>query len=213
MLDMSAAVRATAAIYPTALSFQAGDGAPNIQRSLIISNVGTAAASFQLSAVAAGGGPAPAVGTDSVNLDPGGSAQVSVTFSASALAPGAYEGFIRIADPNTGIEAHVPYWYAVRSDVPKFITVLNVQDGANPSASVRDAVLFRITDASGVAIRSIEPVVTVLSGDGTLSSVSSRDFFIPGSYGITLRLGPRRGANVVRIQAGDVVKDVSISSR
>ena len=91
--------------------------------------------------------------------------------------------------------------------------MLDVQDGRSPLASVRDAVLVRVTDASGVAMPNIEPVVTVVSGGGELSSVSSRDRFIPGAFGITLRLGPRRGANVVRIQAGDVVKEVSISTR
>jgi subtilisin family serine protease len=213
MLDMSAAIRGTAAAYPTSLSFQAGGGDPNVSRSLSISNVGTSSTVFQLSAVPAGGGPAPAIGTDSITLDPGASAQVGVTFSGSSLAPGAYEGFIRVSDTATGLEMHVPYWYAVRSESPKYITVLDVQNGGSPLASVKDAIVFRITDLSGVLITSIDPVVTVVSGGGELSSVSSRDRFIPGAFGITLRLGPRRGSNVVRIQAGDVVKEVAVSSR
>ena len=117
-----------------------------------------------------------------------------------------------MSDTATGLEAHVPYWYAVRSESPKYITVLDVE-GGSPSAAVRDAILFRVTDASGVAMTNIDPVVTVVSGGGELSSVSSRDRFIPGAYGITLRLGPRRGSNVVRIQEGDITKEVSVSAR
>ena len=213
ILDLAAALRATATAFPTAVSFEAGDGDPNIARSLTISNVGTASTVFQLAAIPAAGGFGPALGADRVSLDRGGSAEISLNFSGSHLAAGQYEGFIRVTDTSTGVESHVPYWYAVRSDTPKYITILDVQDGASPSASVRDAIVFRITDASGVPIKNIEPVVTVVSGGGDLSSVSSRDRLIPGAFGITLRLGPGRGSNVVRIQAGDVIKEVNVASR
>ena len=155
----------------------------------------------------------PALDVDSFSLDPGGSAQLRVTLSAASLAPGQYEGFIRVFDTSSGSETHVPYWYAVPSDIPKYITVLDVHDGSSPGASVTDAVLFRITDASGIALTNVEPEVTVVSGGGFLSSVKSRDRFIPGAFGVTLRLGPRRGSNVVRIQAGGVTREVTISSR
>jgi len=106
----------------------------------------------------------------------------------------------------------VPYWYGIRSDSPKYITILDVRNGT-PSQSVRDAVLFRVTDASGIPLTDIEPVVTVVSGGAALTSVTSRDRLIPGAFGITLRLGPVRGSNRVRIQAGDVIKEVTLTSR
>src|SRR4030095_9821982 len=46
MLDMSAAMRGTATAFPTALSFQAGDGNPNLSRILTITNVGATSAVF-----------------------------------------------------------------------------------------------------------------------------------------------------------------------
>jgi len=213
ILDMSAALRGTATAFPTALSFQVGGADPAITRSLTISNSGTASTVFQLSAAPASGGPVPALAADSLALEPGASASIDVNFNASALAPGQYEGFIRVTDTSTGVEMRVPYWYAIRSDAPKYITVIDVVNGRRPSESVRDAVLFRITDASGIPLTDIEPVVTVVSGGGDLSSVNSRDRFIPGAFGITLRLGPNRGPNKVRIQAGDVVKEVTLTSR
>ncbi len=211
ILNLSAALRGTAAAFPTALSFQVGDGNPNLSQSLTISNVGTAATVFRLIASAAAGGPAPALSVDTLGLDPGASAQVGINFTASALPAGPYEGSIRVADTSTGTEMHVPYWYAVSSGVPKYITVLDQQQsGGRPLSTLSDAVLFRVTDASGIALTNIEPEVTVVSGTATVTSVNSRNSFVPGEFAVTLRLGLGRGSNVVRIQAGDVIKEVTI---
>jgi hypothetical protein len=70
-------------------------------------------------------------------------------------------------------------------------------------------VLFRVTDASGLPLTNIEPAVTI-TGDAELTSVNSRDRLVPGAFGITLRLGVRRSGNVIKIQVGDVVKEVTI---
>jgi hypothetical protein len=210
VLNLSDALRGTAAAFPTALSFRVGDGNPNLSQSLTISNVGTAATVFRLIVSPAAGGPAPALSVDTLSLDPGASAQIGVNFTASALPAGPYEGSIQVSDTSTGAEMHVPYWYAVSLGTPKHITVLDLQSGGRPLSSVRDAVVFRVTDASGIALTNIEPVVTVVSGDATVNSVSSRNSFVPGEFGVTLRLGPARGSNVVRIQAGDIIKEVTI---
>ena len=148
---------------------------------------------------------------DSLSLDPGASADIALTLSASNLAPGQYEGFIRVTDTATGLESRVPYWYAVRSDTPKYITIIDAITSGSANRSLRDAVLFRITDASGIPLPDFDPVVTVVSGSAIPVSVSSRDSEIPGAFGLTLRLG--RGANVIRIQAGDVTKDLTLSGR
>jgi minor extracellular serine protease Vpr len=213
ILNMAAALNATAAATPAELSFQVGDGNPNLLQSLTISNLGSSSTVFQLAAMPRGGTPVPALSQDSISLDPGASAQIVVNFSASALGPGQYEGYIRVADTSTGSEAHVPYWYAVPSNTPAFITVLNAdQSGAVQAQSGQDSVLFRVTDASGIALTNIQPVVTVVSGTGVLSSVNSRNSLIPGAFGINLRLGTRRTTTVVRIQAGDITQDVPVSN-
>ena len=212
ILNMAAALNATAAATPAELSFQVGDGNPNLSRSLTISNLGSSSTVFQLTAMPRSGAPAPALSTSAISLDPGASAQVAVNFSASALGPGQYEGYIRVADTTTGFEAHVPYWYAVPSNTPAFITVLNASQGAVQTQSGQDSVLFRVTDASGIALTNIQPVVTVISGTGVLSSVNSRNSLIPGAFGINLRLGARRTTTVVRIQAGDISQDVPVSN-
>jgi subtilisin family serine protease len=212
ILNMAAALNATAAAAPTELSFQVGDGNPNLSQSLTITNLGAGSTVFQLAAVPRANAPAPALSSSAINLDPGASAQIAVTFSASALGPGQYEGTILVADTSTGLAAHVPYWYGVHSNTPAFITVLNANQGAVQAQSGQDSVLFRVTDASGIALTNIQPVVTVVSGSGVLNGVNSRNSLIPGAFGINLRLGARRSTTVVQIQAGDITLQVPVSN-
>jgi minor extracellular serine protease Vpr len=212
ILNVAAALNASATTSPASLSFQVGDGNPNLSRSLTITNVGAQSTNFELAAVPRPGSPTPALSVSSISLDPTSSAQVSVNFSASALAPGQYEGYIRISDTTTGAEAHVPYWYGVPANTPAHITILNASQGTVQATSGQDAVLFRITDASGIPVTDIKPTVSIVSGASTFSSVNSRDSVIPGAFGVNLRLGTRKGTSVVRIQAGDIVTDVSVSN-
>jgi minor extracellular serine protease Vpr len=212
-LDVGAALRATATAVPASLNFQAGGPDADIARDLTVTNIGAGHSTFQLTAVASEGAPIPALEIESIDLDPGASARIAVRFAAFSLAPGQYEGLIRITDTATGAESRVPYWYAVRSEEPKYITVLDVRESGSPLATLRDAVLFRITDPSGLPIAGLEPVASVVSGGGLLVNLRSIDDRIPGAFSLTLRLGARRGANVVRIEAGGVTRDVTVTSR
>ena len=54
-----------------------------------------------------------------------------------------------------------------------YITVLNISRNARPNQSVSDAVLFRMTDIAGIAVTSVQPEVTVVSGGGVVNSVSN----------------------------------------
>ena len=84
-LDVSAALRSTAAMSPVSISFGIGAGTASVSRSLTISNVGTASETYQLSAVATGSAPIPALSSNSITLDPGASASVTLNFPASGL--------------------------------------------------------------------------------------------------------------------------------
>ncbi len=212
ILNMAASLNATVTAAPASLSFQVGDGNPNLSRSLTITNMSASSTVFELAAIPRLGSPIPSLSVSSIRMDPSVSAPVGVSFSASALAPGQYEGYIRVSDTSTGAEAHIPYWYAVPSSTPAHITILNASQGGVIAQSGQNAVLFRVTDAAGIAVTNIQPVVTVVSGASTLNSVNSRDSIIPGAFGINLRLGTRRGTSVVRIQAGDIVTDVPVSN-
>ena len=162
------------------------------------------AESYSLSVAPRDPGPAPVLGVSAVTLEPGKSANVPVSFAATGLAPGQYEGFVKISGTNSAVEGRAPYWYAVASTVPAHISPLSVKDEAQAGSRVSDAFYFRVTDASGIVLPNSQPTVTVVSGGGSVISTTSLDRQYPGVFSATVRLGATRGDNVFRIAAGDV---------
>jgi minor extracellular serine protease Vpr len=213
LLDLSAALRSTAAMSPVSLSFGSGASDFGFSRNLTISNIGAAAETFQLSVVQRDGGPAAGLSTSNLPLDPGASAAVAVNFTGSSVQPGQYEGYISVQGTNSGVESRVPFWYGIASDSPRNITVPYVRDNLKPDTTVSDAILFRVTDASGLVPTKLEPTAKMLGEGSEVLGVISRNSVSPGLYGIRLHLGPIAGRNTVRIQAGDVVTDVEIVAR
>ena len=211
ILDAQAALHSPVTAYPTSLSFGAGGTDPSVSQVLHITNVGAAAETFVFAATGAGGAPVPAAAAGTVDLDPGAYADVPVSWNASGLAAGTYEGALTVTALSSGTQIHVPYWYAVTSGTPARITVLDSITSARRASVQQDAVLFRVTDASGVVLPDVQPQVTVVSGGGTVGYVSSYDADVPGVFGITLRLGFTAGTNVFRIQVGTATVDVSIT--
>jgi minor extracellular serine protease Vpr len=212
ILNMFNAVNAVAAVAPVAVDFFVGDGNPTVARTLTVSNVGAVSTTFVLSVVPQNGGPAPQLTPASLDLAPGQAARINVNLTATALPPGQYQGSILVADTSTGLTIKAPYWYAVRSNVPSQITVLLVSTGDGRGLQVENAVLFRVTDTSGIALTNIQPVATIASGPGTVTSVDSQDSVIPGSYSVTIRGLQASMKTVVTVQAGDVSMNVTIPS-
>lgn len=210
ILNLDAAVQTTVAAYPTSLNYRVGNGVINSSRILTLSNLGTAPDTYQISVVPFVLGVAPALAMRSMRVDGRKSGSVAVQFSAMALAPGEYQGFLVVQGQQPGSTIRVPYWYAVPSDIAKFVNVL----GSAPSAPVRSAlagaILVQVLDASGIPMGNITPTVTVVSGGGRVLNVSSDDLILPGSYLVDVLLGPNPGDNVFRIQVGEITKDVTI---
>src|SRR5262249_20612905 len=155
------------------------------------------------------GGPAPDLGSSSVTIQPGQSASIPVNFTASGLASGQYEGFVRIRGTVSGVEERVPYWYGVASDKPKTITplfVVGFDDSSQPraGATVNNAIYFRVTDASGIVLPNIQPTVDVVSGGGAVIRTTSLDRQFPGVFSVSVRLGVRRGDNIFSVTVGDL---------
>ena len=171
-----------------------------LSQTLTISNVGTAAESYSLAVAPRNAGQtAPALGSATVTVQPGQSATVPVTFTGSNLAAGAYEGFVTIRGSQSGIQERVPYWYGISSDTPATITPLFVMendDDETPNAGARipDAIEFLVTDASGIILTDVQPKVTAVQGGGSVINVVSIDSQTPGAFSVTVRLGPRVGA-------------------
>ncbi|MBV6432590.1 MAG: hypothetical protein IANPNBLG_02732 [Bryobacteraceae bacterium] len=206
-LNLDAALKATLAAVPRSLSFGQGAAGVNKTMSFNLVNLGPAADTLQLSIQSIDGVVIPALSTASVPLASGQSAPVNLTLSAGSLAPGEYQGFVRVRGTATNSEIRIPYWYGVASAVPRFIKVSAVEA---PAGSPRNnLIFFRITDAIGVPIRTT-PTVQVLSGGATNPQLfrldHSRDLF-----GASAIPSPTPGVSLFRITLGGLTRDVLVN--
>ncbi len=215
MLDLSAAALAQVAVSPSSISLGVGPDTVQLSARLRISNLGYAGDTFQITVTPSGSGPAPAPSTTSVALDPDTYFDLPLTFTASGLAAGRYEGFITIQGTGSGPAARIPYWYAVASTTPAHITVLYTASPAPAAAAVvNGAILFRLTDASGIVVSGITPQVTATSGGGSVLGVGSADSYSPGVWSVDVQMGPSAAtANVFTITAGGLSQPVTITSQ
>lgn len=217
VLDVLAAINATAALSPISLSFGAGSDTVNSTQNINITNIGGAADTFQLAVVPRdANAPAPQLSTGSVQLAPGASTTISVAFQGSGMTTGQYEGAITVQSTLTGVTSHVSYWYAVAGTDPAHITVLyNAStDAPQPSGTqVQDAIVFRITDASGLPLGGVSPVVKSTTTGARVVAISPLDGYVPGAFALTARLSPTPGANNFQIQAGNVTLQVTITGQ
>src|SRR5205085_7132189 len=105
---------------------------------------------FTIKGVPTGDSPAPALSTTSVPLGPNASQQVPIAWNATGLAPGEYQGYLKVSSTASSNSATIPYWFAVPGSTPAGITVL-YQDNFDPARSVStQAVVFRVVDAAGL---------------------------------------------------------------
>jgi minor extracellular serine protease Vpr len=204
-LDLDAALRTTLTASPASLSF------PNeLTRALSLSNLGPTPAVLSLSAVPLGDGPSPTLSASSLVLDPGGTATLTVTLSAAGLPSGIYQGFLHIRDDaNNGLR--VPYWYAVASSEPRYITLLTSALQGAPEATVQ--IPFRVTDLAGLTLSATQPQAAALAGGGQVLSITSLDPLFPGVWNLEARLGATPGNNVFAIEAAGLRKEVVIEAR
>ncbi|MBL8176118.1 MAG: hypothetical protein JNK48_15685, partial [Bryobacterales bacterium] len=212
-LDVEASLAAQVTASPVSLSFGAGAADVEVSKSLTFANVSAEAGTFLIGAETRAGAPVLNFDRSTVDLGAGASAELGVTLRASGLAAGTHEGVVTLTNVSTGASMRVPYWYAVRSREPAHIAILEATASGRRGSLRRDAVLLRVTESSGVAITDAPITVTAMSGGGGGVDVVSYDSEIPGLYGITVQLGPAAGANVFRIQAGEVFTLVTITGQ
>jgi subtilisin family serine protease len=210
-LDCGAALAGTIAASPTSLGFGAGGGALDASSTLTVTNLGTASDTFSITPAPSGDDAPPVPSANTLELAPGASGSVTLSWSASALAPGAHEGQIRVRGAVSGAQIRIPYWYGVVSGVPARVTVLDVITSGRRTSSQPNAIRFRVTDSAGMPVTGIQPQVSAVSGDGAVLAVLSQDRSVPGLFSINLRLGATAGTETYRIQAGDASVDVSIT--
>jgi hypothetical protein len=210
LVNVLAALNATAVVSPVTLGFGAGTGASYTpQQNLTVTNVGSVRDTFQLNVLPATPGPAlPTLGQSTVTLDPGAAASIQVIFLASALAPGQYEGVITVQGTQSNVITRVPYWYGAPTGVPAHITVLeNPSTGGPLAAGSRTEVIFRVTDATGLPVTTLLPVASSVSGGGSVIGLTPYAF---GYNSFALSVQVSSGTNIFQIQVGPLTLQVSV---
>ena len=211
VLDASAAVRSTVTVWPLALNFGSGGSDVQATQTLTITNVGGTAEQFQLGVFPRDAGPAPLLPAGVVQLEPQASSSLSLSFSGTRLDPGQYEGFVVVESTKSGVQTRIPYWYGVASGTPQYITTLRKAASLTVGSTTSNAIIFRIMDGSGIPLITTQPVVTVVSGNGRVVRVRVLDGNSPGAFAVSLAAG-QAGANVFRIEAGPISKDVTFDA-
>jgi len=210
VLNVDGAVSATILASPTSINFGVGGATAALTRTLTIKNLSSTADTFTITPVARGENPAPSLATNKIQLDAGAAQEITVELNQADLAAGAYQGVLRIQGTQGQVNCTVPYWYAVSNGVAGNIRIVSSAVTGVPGQILSSGILFQITEASGVPVSNLEPVVTVAAGDGTVRAVQNLDLISPALYRVNLRLGPAAGDNIFRITAGEVTRDVVI---
>jgi hypothetical protein len=66
-------------------------------------------------------------------------------------------------------------------------------------------IYFRVHDKAGLVLTEAAPVVTPVSGGGTVSTIGNASRTFPNSWVLTYRTGPQAGPNVFQIRVGEEV--------
>ncbi len=210
-LNLDRALATTITAIPATISF--GDTTGELEKRLIISNLGTQPETLTITAQPFDGGPPPNAAPASFTLAPGASRAVTVTLVPPGPPAGEHQGFLWIRGGSTDAEIHVPYWYAITSDEPATLTIVHLTEEGPAGELLNRAIGIRLTDAAGVPIVRVLPRVTSVSGGGTVQSVVSADQRSPGLFEVSVRLGAVAGPNVFRIEAGSLSKEVTIEGQ
>jgi hypothetical protein len=209
-LDLEAAMRSTITAQPTSVSFGVTSGTVQGVRVLTIQNIGGAEETYTVSAIPRRGGVAPMVAMPTVRLAAGATESIHIAFTAADLAAGAYDGHIVIQGTRSATRTRVPYWLGIGPGDPALIRIVYSEEEGRAGGTVRDAVLFQVLDANGIPVTSVEPVITAIRGDGTSRTIFSIDDEVPGGYVANVQLGPEPGANIFRIEVGELAATFTI---
>jgi len=208
LMNVDAALKATATAFPTSVSFGAGGSSADVLRELSITNVGAGQDTFTIAVVPHAGSPEAQMSINSFTLAPKAARSIALRWSHANLEPGEYQGVFVVRGTASDAELRIPYWYAVSTRAPRYLSVFSTPTSGVTNSS--QSFNVRVTDAVGVILAEVEPEATVDSGDGFVTSVRSVDDLYPGMYRVTVRLGPFPGPNVFLLRAGDVTRRISI---
>ncbi|MBS1831386.1 MAG: S8 family serine peptidase, partial [Acidobacteria bacterium] len=171
-MNLDAAVRSTAAVWPVSLSFGGGTKNPgDRKRTLAVTNVSDDAETFTIKASPISG-VTPQLSQDTLTLGGKSTTSITVSISGEELAAGSHHGFLLLKGTRNEIELRIPYWYGVASNEVGSIALL--VEAAYPAVgSSRQSIYFRITDTSGQGLNDAAPDIAVETSGGLVDSITA----------------------------------------
>ncbi len=206
VLDLENAMRSTVAAAPVSVSFGSGSGSIDLTREFVLRNLGTTDTEYELSLETAANSQ-PELSVTNLAVPAGGSGTASLAWKVDGLAPGAYEGFVKVVDRSTLIESRIPYWHGVTGGAAAALTEI----GTNPATIYADSVFyvfFRLHDDAGLPVTA-RPVVTPIYGGATVISLSASSYY-PNTWVLRALGGPVAGWSIFQVQSGDVALSLAV---
>lgn len=169
LLDMEAAVNATAVFFPSSLSFgvHSYDGTLSLQRTLTVRNISNASDQFTFGFEPVVAGPSVSFSSNSTGtMSSGASANIIVVLQSSAPSTGGFQGFITATSSSTGFVYRIPYWAGLyASDATRILKVSQAGTGdytslADAIASAQPGNIIEITDSSSYSAGDLGLVIT-----------------------------------------------------
>lgn len=209
LLNLAAALDAPLAASTPTLSFGGATGDFSLSRTITFTNAGAAADAFTLSVTPSTGSLAPLISTSTLNLNPGQSQDVVISFSGTAPDPGAYQGLLQVQG-SRGATTRIPYWYGVPSPQPAFVQILNSPRPVVAGGQI--TIYFRFLDASGIPVPADATQISTDSGAQVVSIVPAESYGA-GAYRAVITAGTQPGSSLFHVQLGSVSKDVTVTIR
>jgi uncharacterized protein (TIGR03437 family) len=209
LLSAVDAMNVAATLDPATIAFgPIATGALPISRSLTITNVTGAAASFSFSVQPTNAASASVtVSPASLSLNAGAQNTVTVKLTGTLPTAGSYEGVILVIGP-AGTGLRVPYQFLVGSGVPA--DIFPILDGSFIGApgDTNWPIALRLIDAFGVPVigTTYRPIFSVVSGGGQIASGDSQEFRY-GIAGAFVNLGSQPGAQIFHGTAGSLTAE------
>jgi subtilisin family serine protease len=212
-LNVDAAASTWLAAAPALVSFGASGLRANPSQILTVTNLGTLRESYSVVVSPTKGVAAPSASVSSIELEPGKTGSFTLSLTASDLPPGETEGLIVIRGSVSGSEIRVPYWHGVPSNEPAMISVVQSTTTGGVGSTLRDAVFFRVLDASGLPVTLIEPEIIAETEGAEVVRIRSLNSQFPAVWSADLRLSATPGTVRFRVRAGGVERALAITAR
>jgi hypothetical protein len=201
-LNVANALRSPLTASPVVLTLGAAGNSVDVTKPLTFTNVSASADTFSISVERLTGTAVVTPDAETISLEPGASATVNVKISGQDLPFGSQQGHLVLRGTKTEAQVRVPYWYGVRGGDPKGVSIWQNQFTGSPGGTLRNAFLFRITDASGSILEDPKADVTPV-GRGAVVDVRPT---AGRAFAVDVRLGVTSGTYTFQVKAGDATE-------